>query len=70
MVRKPDARKLMYDRAVKDYGDEFISKLIELCRNVRRGDNLQEGDEKRWSINGLLRSLGKEIQTKYNVSHP
>ncbi len=32
MPKKPDAGKLMYDRALNDYGKEFIDKLYDLLR--------------------------------------
>jgi hypothetical protein len=70
MVKKPDAGKLMYDRAVIDYGREFIDRLVELCKNVRRSENLQEGDERKWKITGLLRDLGNEIEREYDISYP
>ena len=63
MSRNRIAGELMYKKALKDYGEEFIEKLENLCRNVRRDAGLQEDDDERWKTHGLIRDLGYIIQS-------
>ena len=69
MSKKPDAGKLMYDRAIKDYGEYLIKNLIQLCIEVRRDNGLQE-NESPWTINGLLKYLGNELENIYDKTYP
>ena len=65
MALKSNGGKLMYDFA----GEDLIEKLYDLCIKVRRQNNLQKGNSP-WTINGLLRDLGKEIERKYDNTYP
>ena len=65
MALKSNGGKLMYEFA----GDDLIEKLYNLCITVRRHKNLKK-DDSPWTINGLLRDLGKEIERKYDNTYP